>query len=536
GTVTATLYQLAGQEWVEVTTITSGSNPYISSEKIFSQAGTYYLKMTGSSADWDYSVCLTQDEYVALTGISLPSTASVVNGSTLSLSPTFKPSNASEQGLTWTSSNTDVATVDENGKITALSVGKTTITATSSFSDSSSVKAKCTVYVTRKVTLKLTSVENKATGIKLTWNKVSGASGYYVYRRTASGKFSKIKTITSGSTVTYTDKSIKSKNGKTYVYKVVPYSNYITGSGTGKKITRLTGTKLSSLSSSSIGKMTVKWKKASNVSGYQIQYSTSKKFASGNKTKLVSGKSKTSYTLSGLTAGKTYYVRVRTYKTVSGKKYYSAWSSTSSKTIENLIASYSYSKTDQSKTYGNVKANVYYQKVVLKGSSSAIAKINSSINSDMNSFLNSSNKSSLYEYAESGNEAGCRDNYYYTATSTVTYNNSGIISIQVKTYWYAGGVSNTDVYGLTYDLSTGEKLTLVDVCEGSASTIKSRVVTKVTNSDDSSSIEWKTLNGYTTKKMDFYLKPNYKAVVCFGPYEINYGGWYRTYTIRSKYK
>ena len=67
-------------------------------------------------------------------------------------------------------------------------------------------------------------------------------------------------------------------------------------------------------------------KKTSQVSGYQIQYSTSKKFTSA-KTKTLSSYKTTKYTIKSLSAKKTYYVRVRTYKTVNGKKYYSGWSS-----------------------------------------------------------------------------------------------------------------------------------------------------------------------------------------------------------------
>lgn len=71
----------------------------------------------------------------------------------------------------------------------------------------------------------------------------------------------------------------------------------------------------------------VTWKKQKkNVSGYQIQYSTSKKFDKAVKTKNVKGTKKTSLTISKLKAKKTYYVRIRTYKTVKGKKYYSEWS------------------------------------------------------------------------------------------------------------------------------------------------------------------------------------------------------------------
>ena len=63
-------------------------------------------------------------------------------------------------------------------------------------------------------------------------------------------------------------------------------------------------------------------KKKAQVSGYQLQYSTSKKFTSA-KTKTTTA---TKVTLKGLKAKKTYYVRVRTYKTVGGVKYYSGWS------------------------------------------------------------------------------------------------------------------------------------------------------------------------------------------------------------------
>lgn len=73
--------------------------------------------------------------------------------------------------------------------------------------------------------------------------------------------------------------------------------------------------------------ITVTWKKQKkNVSGYQIQYSTSKKFDKAVKTKTVKGTKKTSLTISKLKAKKTYYVRIRTYKTIKGKKYCSAWS------------------------------------------------------------------------------------------------------------------------------------------------------------------------------------------------------------------
>ncbi len=71
-------------------------------------------------------------------------------------------------------------------------------------------------------------------------------------------------------------------------------------------------------------------KKSTQVTGYEIQYSTSKKFTSA-KTKTISSYKTTKTTLSKLSAKKTYYVRVRTYKTVNGSKYYSGWSTSKAK-------------------------------------------------------------------------------------------------------------------------------------------------------------------------------------------------------------
>jgi hypothetical protein len=89
-----------------------------------------------------------------------------------------------------------------------------------------------------------------------------------------------------------------------------------------------TKTKLSSLIRVKGSKMTVKWKKNTVGNGYQIQYSTDKKFKTGVKTVNVKKNRTVSKTISNLKKRKTYYVRIRTYKTVSKVKYYSGWSKT----------------------------------------------------------------------------------------------------------------------------------------------------------------------------------------------------------------
>ena len=177
------------------------------------------------------------------------------------------------------------------------------------------------------------SLSNTSTGVKVSWTKVSGASGYYIYRKTGSGDKEKIKTITSGSTVTYTDTAANTNGTKytyyVYAYKTVDdtkYKSYTSSGAVKYYVSKLT---ISSLASSTAKKLTVKWGKNSKATGYQIYYSTSSSFSS-YKSVTISDPATVSKTISSLTSGKTYYVKVRAYKTVSSTKYYSPWSSVKS--------------------------------------------------------------------------------------------------------------------------------------------------------------------------------------------------------------
>ena len=97
------------------------------------------------------------------------------------------------------------------------------------------------------------------------------------------------------------------------------YQNY-----SGKTTFRinLQKTTLFALKSSRKGELQATWKKTSGNTGYQIQYATNAKF-SGAKVK---NTTRTNYTIKGLKSKGRYYVRVRTYKKVGGKYWYSGWS------------------------------------------------------------------------------------------------------------------------------------------------------------------------------------------------------------------
>ena len=99
--------------------------------------------------------------------------------------------------------------------------------------------------------------------------------------------------------------------------------------------TVMAATKIPSTSISSIKvkneAITIKWKKKSGITGYQIQYSTNSKFKKNNKKIKIKNSKTVSKKITGLNPTQKYYVRIRTYK---GKKY-SSWSKKKCIIVEN---------------------------------------------------------------------------------------------------------------------------------------------------------------------------------------------------------
>ncbi len=165
---------------------------------------------------------------------------------------------------------------------------------------------------------------NVAGGITIKWKKVKNATGYYVYRKTGAGKrYSKIATV---KTLRYTDTSVRSKNGIKYRYTVQAYNSAKKSKNANSiQIVRLTTPKLYRPRAKGSGKMLVRWKQDKKATGYQIQYSRSKKFDKRWIKHTVRSKKITARTISRLTQDKDYYVRIRMYKKVGKKAYFSAW-------------------------------------------------------------------------------------------------------------------------------------------------------------------------------------------------------------------
>lgn len=164
--------------------------------------------------------------------------------------------------------------------------------------------------------------------IQLKWEKVNHASGYEIYR-SASGKrsYQKIKTIAGQNTVSYKDAGLKFN--KKYYYRIKAYvkdGETVKTSAFSKSISAKTALEKPQVTVKRKSKtaMRISWKKVRGATGYQIKYSLRKK--SGYKTITIKNKKSASYTKKKLKPGKTYYVKMRAYRTVKSKRTVGGWS------------------------------------------------------------------------------------------------------------------------------------------------------------------------------------------------------------------
>lgn len=169
---------------------------------------------------------------------------------------------------------------------------------------------------------------DKSSQITLSWSKVSGADKYEVYIKNGS-KWVKLTTTTKTSyTVKKDGKKKALKAGKSYEFRVraVVEESKKTYTGSYSDVLKVKVAPKAPTLTLKAGKkqLTASWKSISGASGYEVQYSTSSKMKKAKTVKVKKSSKKT--TVKKLKKGKKYYVRVRTYKTVNGKKIYSDWS------------------------------------------------------------------------------------------------------------------------------------------------------------------------------------------------------------------
>lgn len=214
--------------------------------------------------------------------------ASLKKDETLKISSQIAPISQSETLVYWESEDNSVAVVSDQGVVTAIGSGETTVVATVS---ETGEKAKCKIRVL---------------GDTATTEPTKTPESGNVSKPTES------PTVPSNTKHLLDGKQAASSASK---------NNANENASIGKDV-KVLQVKFNKLKIAGKRKAKASWKKLTNVSGYQIQYAPNKKFKKA-KSKTVKS---TSVTIKKLKKKKTYFVRVRAYKLVDGKKVYGKWS------------------------------------------------------------------------------------------------------------------------------------------------------------------------------------------------------------------
>ena len=298
---------------------------------------TIVAKAADESGKYASCVVTVTEEKKEVTGVTLnKSSLNLGVGGSEVLSATVLPADATNKQVTWLSSTPSVATVSQSGVVTGVKEGTTQI---SVITAEGSKTAICSVTVSGQAQ---TEPGTQTGGI------IDPATG-----KTAAATFSGMEIELDYTSTAYngSDKepgvAIQDAYGNDLTedvdYTLDYYNNLTVGkatvivSGKGKYAGVIAGVRFTikpktvtvkSVKKASSRKLNVVWAShKTQTTGFQVRYATTKKFKSGTyKTVTLTSKSATSKALTKLKAGKTYYVKVRAYKTVDGKKIYSSWS------------------------------------------------------------------------------------------------------------------------------------------------------------------------------------------------------------------
>lgn len=296
------------------------SNPSITPSQI-EAAIKRHCKDLGSSG-WDqyYGAGIpdfTSFKNVPVTKVTLNKTSvSVQRGKKVTLKATVAPGNATNKKITWTSSNTGIATVS-GGVVTGKKAGTVTITAKSSNGKRATCKVKVVSGAPAKLSAPVTTLRrmDQDGWTNIMWNPVSGANGYRVkILNYATGKTS--VQYLSGRTNTDWCQTLS----RNMAYRIAVNAYKVQSGQRVYGATRLvyiaTRPKLSGANGTASA-VTLKWPKIRGASGYRLYRSYSKN--SGYKLIKTFSAATTSYRITGLGAADVY-VRLIPYRSVNGKK------------------------------------------------------------------------------------------------------------------------------------------------------------------------------------------------------------------------
>ena len=303
-----------GNESLE--TLVNTQNPYLKTKTYLVEPGTYYIRMENyptynepENIPWDYSIRLVQRDYIDLTGLNLPASMRLKPGQSQNLALEYLPENTDDKDVEWISDSEDIATVDQNGKVTAKKTGTANIIVCGKTNQEIQASCEVTVYQDKPV-----SINKKSASLlqgKTLQLKLNNADKGIIWKSSNSGV----------AKVTQTGKLTAGTSGKATIsarYKGKTYSCVVTVLPVKQVITYIKSLKTKTV--------TLKWKKNTKAAGYQIQYSTDSKMKKSVKTLYITNRNTYTRTVTGLQKNKKYYFRVRAYGMYKTQKIYGSFS------------------------------------------------------------------------------------------------------------------------------------------------------------------------------------------------------------------
>lgn len=267
-----------------------------------------------------------EDSVILVKGITLtPAQKKLTVGQEFTLQAAVTPDDASNKNLKVTSSNSKVAEVS-GMKVTAKGTGRAVITVFAQ--DGSGTQASMVVDISHSPVVKIKAVQQKTTkNVIVSFDKVSGAAGYDIYRSTNGKKG--YKKIGSTTKTRYVDK--KAKTAKTYYYKIVVkardknYHSVLSTKYAKRKVLACPSIKVQAQGGRTAQ---ITWKKLKGAKGYVVYTSTKKNKGFKAAKTLKKAKAVKAAVKVQKKSIKKLYIKVRPYYTEKGKKIYGPYSKT----------------------------------------------------------------------------------------------------------------------------------------------------------------------------------------------------------------
>lgn len=245
--------------WTQIDSVSDGDiNRY--TDKNVSCGTNYYYAVTSYVGDNAYDTYVTTESvnYRTGPGTSYAKAGTLESDVQVKVDPSYKKT---ADGYTWYKihySGSDYYVASQYLKKQSSASGSTTL------QESEKSSYKSIMYLTQ---VTLTKSENTADGVKISWNKVKGASEYYVYRKGSDGKYTRLGK-SSGNTLNYTDKTAESGSTYTYTVRAVSGNSIGTYKST-STIYCLTYPVISSVSNVQNG-IHISWNKVKGASEYYL--------------------------------------------------------------------------------------------------------------------------------------------------------------------------------------------------------------------------------------------------------------------------